>query len=165
MSEGKSGFHMGHFLPAWSSRRSGAGIPTMTVVEPTLDYRTGNFSNDEFKPEASAHVSWEHRTPEAELENITPTLEYNPDGGGGMQVTALYHYGGFVKEDGVKKGQHNIRLVFTYDTNMTESSSIEFGGEFGGEAGKISAKASSSTTVGKAARTWKRDIAFESLPG
>lgn len=137
------------------------GVGFMDLMEFFKDWRDAALLDDQFLPVVDAKVRWQQRSGEEPLTNIAGTLDYDPGGGGGMRIDVLYNYGGFVEEGGKKKGQHNILLNFTYDSQMTQSSGIEFGGEFSGRAGGISASASSSVSVSMSALRFSREIAFE----
>ena len=88
--------------------------------------------------------------------------EYDPDGGGGLAVTAQYSYGGYRTVGGRKVGYHNVLFNVIYDSNLstTSGATVEVGAEYKGVS--AAASASSSLTLSKAALSFVREIAFHS---
>ncbi len=146
----------------WVEPEMERGVGSLGLHMSFIDYRDNNLSNDIFFPTLDARIRWEQRKPLERMTISPPEVEYDPDGGGGVQVTVHYSFGGIRLEGSRKVGDHRVIFNITYSSNMsTESSAgLEFGGEYGGASAK--GLAGSKVSVGMASRSFTRAIAFHS---
>jgi hypothetical protein len=140
----------------WDPPRMDDGIGQIGAQLMILDTRDSTLRAAKTRvPKLDVQFRFQQRAAHESLVLTPSSMNYIPDGGGSIQVTAYYVYGG-IHEDkwGQKWATHSLMLNFVYSTNAARQSGSDVKlGTFGD---------ANSTSVTDAAVSFSREIKFKS---